>query len=253
MRMPLLVGSIFTAASLFCVVQSLPVWATDLVKPPQIKVIAHRGGRMFAPENTMTAFRKSLELKVDGIELDIHRCKTGELVVIHDESLERTTDGEGFVVDKTLAELKKLDAGSWYDAKFKNERLPVLSEVLTLIDGQCDLNIEIKNGYKVYPGIEDDLLKLLADYPYPEKITISSFDHRCLLNIHKRTKRYRLAMLIDGLMVDLPEYSHSIGVTNWHPGFSNICAESVRQAHEAGLSVNSWTVNGERDWHAHQR
>jgi glycerophosphoryl diester phosphodiesterase len=214
----------------------------------KMHVIAHRGGRKWAPENTLSAFRKSLELGVDGVELDIHRCKSGELIVIHDEDLSRTTNGDGFIADKTLEELKKLDAGSWYDKSFVGEKLPLLDEVLKLVQGKTEINIEIKNGYKTYPGIEDDLLELLKNYPYPDKIVISSFDHQCLLNIHKRTDKYRLALLIDGLLVDLPTYAKKIGVQNWHPGFSDIGFASVKQAHDAGLIVNSWTINTTDEW-----
>lgn len=214
----------------------------------KMKIVAHRGGRRWAPENTLSSFRKSLELGVDGIELDIHRCKTGELIVIHDEDLQRTTNGAGFIADKTLDELKKLDAGSWYDKKFAGERLPLLDEVLKLVQGKTEINIEIKNGFKTYPGIEDDLLKLLETYPYPDKIVISSFDHHCLLNIHKRTDKYRLALLGDCVMVDLPAYAEKIGAKNWHPGFSDTTPESVKEAHEGGLLVNSWTVNTREEW-----
>jgi glycerophosphoryl diester phosphodiesterase len=235
-----------TTSFSFCPALCAPADSGDA--PKRMHVIAHRGGRKWAPENTLSSFRKALELGVDGVELDIHRCKSGELIVIHDEDLPRTTNGDGFIADKTLEELKKLDAGSWYDKSFAGEKLPLLDEVLKLVQGKTEINIEIKNGYKTYPGIEDDLLKLLETYPYPDKIVISSFDHQCLLNIHKRTDKYRLALLIDGLLVDLPTYAKKIGVQNWHPGFSNIGFSSVKQAHDAGLVVNSWTVNTTDEW-----
>jgi glycerophosphoryl diester phosphodiesterase len=240
------VASLLLVMSSFCFAGSAPAESADVAR--KMHVVAHRGGRKWAPENTLSSFRKALELGVDGVELDIHRCKTGELIVIHDEDLARTTNGDGFIADKTLDELKKLDAGSWYDKSFAGEKLPLLDEVLKLVQGKTEINIEIKNGYKTYPGIEDDLLKLLETYPYPDKIVISSFDHQCLLNIHKRTEKYRLALLIDGLMVDLPAYAKKIGVQNWHPGFSNIGFASVKEAHDAGLAVNSWTINTTEEW-----
>ena len=103
-------------------------------------IVAHRGGKRWAPENSMAAFAASVEAGVDGIELDIHKCKSGELVVIHDDTLERTTNGKGYVKDKTWAELKDLDCGSWYDKSFKNERLPLLKDVLKLVDGKLTIN-----------------------------------------------------------------------------------------------------------------
>ncbi len=137
------------------------------------EIYAHRGGKLWAPENSMAAFKKSTEAKVDGIELDIHKCKSGELVVIHDDTLNRTTNGTGFVKDKTWSELKNLDCGSWYSKEFKDERLPLLKDVLQLVDGKLTVNVEIKNCPMNYPGIADDLLKLLDTYKYPNKIVIS--------------------------------------------------------------------------------
>jgi glycerophosphoryl diester phosphodiesterase len=212
------------------------------------RIIAHRGGRKWAPENTMSAFRKSLDAKVYGVELDIHRCKSGELVVIHDEDVKRTTNGKGLIKDLTWSELSKLDAGTWYSPEFKNERLPLLKDVLALADGKMLVNIEIKNAPIAYPGIEDDLIKLLQDYKYPDKILISSFDHDVLKRIHEKTQRYKLALLVDGLIVDLGSYAKSVGVQGWNPGFSDMRADSVVSAHKSGLEVNPWTVNGVDEW-----
>src|SRR5881394_1100240 len=101
-----------------------------------VQVIAHRGGRKWAPENTLAAFRKSVEAGCDAVELDIHRCATGELIVIHDDDLQRTTNGGGLVKDATFAELKRLSAGEWFSPEFKSEKLPTLQEVLDLVDGK---------------------------------------------------------------------------------------------------------------------
>src|SRR6185437_179332 len=122
------------------------------------QVIAHRGGREWAPENTMAAFRRSLDAGVHGIELDVQRCATGELVVFHDEDLSRTTNGIGLIKDCSLAELQRLDAGSWYEKQFAGERMPLLLDVLALINGKCVLNIELKNAPIAYPDIEEDLI-----------------------------------------------------------------------------------------------
>src|SRR6476619_3892499 len=106
------------------------------------KIIAHRGGREWAPENTLASFQKALDFGVDGMEFDVQRCATGELVIFHDEELSRTTNGVGLVRDCSLDELRRLDAGSWFDRPFKGERIPLLSEVLTLVAGKCELHIE---------------------------------------------------------------------------------------------------------------
>lgn len=231
-----------------------PAWTSpvsepiETVKASRPLIIAHRGGRKWAPENTMAAFRKSLAANVDGIELDIHRCKTGELVVIHDESLDRTTDGHGLIKEKTLAELKKLSAGAWYGKEFQGEQLPLLSEVLDLIDGKLVLNIEIKNAPIAYQGIEDDLLALLAKYKYPKKIVISSFDHEVLERIHKKNRLYKVAFLGESLFIDLPGYAKQIGAQAWNPYYGELRTDSVEAAHKVPLEVNVWTVNDEKQW-----
>jgi len=169
-------------------------------------------------------------------------------VVIHDENVARTTNGTGLVKDLTWTELRKLDAGSWFGAEFKGEHLPLLSDVLNLVDGKATVNIEIKNIPIAYPGIEDDLLKLLSTYKYPDKIVISSFDHAVLQRIHEKTTKYKLEMLIDGLLVDLGKYASKVGVKAWNPAYDSIRADSVIDAHKDGLEVNVWTVNKQEQW-----
>lgn len=214
------------------------------------KVIAHRGGKKWAPENTMAAFRKSLELGADGIELDIHRCSTGELVVIHDDDVKRTTNGVGLVKDISLAELKRLSAGLWFGESFRDERIPLLSEVLDLVGGKLMLNIEIKNTPIDYPGIEDDLLRLLEGFAHKDSIVVSSFDHGVIARIKAKTRKYRLALLADALFFGLADYAARVGTTLWHPCFGSLRADAVDEAHAAGLEVNAWTVNDARDWSA---
>ena len=143
-------------------------------------VIAHRGGRDWAPENTLEAFRRTVQAGVDGVEFDVHRCATGELVVIHDDDLNRTTNGVGLVKDVTLPELKRLSAGLWFDNAFREERVPLLQEVLDLFDGNTLIDIELKNSPVGYEGIEEDLLREIEPYRSKLKLAVSSFDHHCL-------------------------------------------------------------------------
>ncbi len=212
------------------------------------KVFAHRGGSDWAPENTLAAFQKSLEFRVDGIELDVQRCGTGELVVFHDPDLSRTTNGVGLIKDASFEELRRLSAGLWFDEEFRSERIPLLSEVLDLIGGRAVLNIEIKNTPVEYPGIEDDLLELLADYPHRDKIIVSSFDHRIIRRLHEKAPDLTLALLADALLVDLAGYAGGIGATVWHPCIGSLCQDAVEEAHDAGLEVNAWTLNDARQW-----
>jgi glycerophosphoryl diester phosphodiesterase len=222
--------------------------AADNVNTATPKNFAHRGGRKWAPENTLSAFRKSVELGVDGIELDIHKCKSGELVVIHDDTVDRTTGGTGRVKDMTWAQLSQLDAGSWYDKKFAGEKLPLLKEVLALVDGKLTINVEIKNCPTLYDGIEDDLIALLETYPHADKIVISSFDHQVIHDIATKTKKYKLALLGDSIIYDLGSYAQSVGAQCWNPDFDCVRADSMKAAHENHLEVNTWTVNKAEDW-----
>lgn len=211
-------------------------------------VYAHRGGREWAPENTMAAFRNSLELGVYGIELDVQRCASGELVVIHDHDLDRTTNGAGLIKDCTLPELKRLSAGLWFHPDFREEKIPLLSEVLTLVDGQVFLNIEIKNTPVDYPGIEDDVIELLSDYPHMEKVVISSFDNRLTKSLHAKQPEWNYAILLDGIPDDIVAMASNVGAKYWHPNYESLLLDVCDEAKAAGMKINVWTVNGDRDW-----
>ncbi len=117
--------------------------------------IAHRGASALAPENTMAAFAMAVELGADAIELDLHVSRDGELVVIHDHTLDRTTDGEGPVHTRSLQELKRLDAGRWFGESFAGQRIPTLAEVLDRFSGKIPLALEIKAGSAFFRGIEE--------------------------------------------------------------------------------------------------
>ena len=125
-------------------------------------VLAHRGYSAKAPENTMAAFELALAVGADGIELDVHMTRDGEIVVIHDDTLDRTTNGKGPVSDQTMAELRELDAGSWFSPEFAGERIPTLKLVLELIkDKDVLLNIEIKTGLG-FQQLNEELVPLFG-------------------------------------------------------------------------------------------
>lgn len=142
------------------------------------QAIAHRGASAYAPENTMTAFLKAVELGFDYIEFDVRMSKDEELVVIHDPKVDRTTNGEGQVHDFTARELKNLDAGAWYDEKFSGESIPLLSEVLEELGGKIGLLIELKSP-ESYPNMAEKLATLLQDSfnhgLNPQLIKVQSF------------------------------------------------------------------------------
>src|SRR6267378_691986 len=143
----------------------------------------HRGNPDEFPENTLASFRSAIELGVDVIELDVHRSEDGGLPVIHDQLLDRTTNGSGFVRDHTMAELKRFDAGSWKDPRFKDERIPSLDEVLVLAKGSVGVAIEIKNLPLPYPGIEAAIVQTVRDAGMVADVVVISFDHRSVKRI----------------------------------------------------------------------
>lgn len=214
------------------------------------RVIAHRGGRKWGPENTLAVFRKCVDAEFYGIELDVHRAKTGELVVLHFDDLTKTTSGKGLVKDKTLRQLKRLSAGAWFSPEFAGEKVPTLKEVLDVINGQLMVNVEVKNAPDAYPGIEDDLIEVLDAYGYSSKIIVSSFDHAFLKRFKEKTDAYKTGLLINGLLLDLPAYAAEVGTTAWHPQFVNLRADQVKLAQRAGIEVNVWTLNEVSEWNS---
>jgi glycerophosphoryl diester phosphodiesterase len=212
------------------------------IKAPVI--IAHRGASKQAPENTMMAFRRAMELGAGGIELDVHLSKDGHLVVTHDEQVDRTSNGKGLVRDKTLNELKSLDFGSWFSEKFKGEKIPELCEVLKLIkDWDGMLNIEIKNGPIFYPGIEKAVSDTLDKYNMIQRTIVSSFNHYSLVDIRKINPAVKTAPLYMAGLFEPWEYAHRIGACAIHPLFYNIVPEVMKGCKMNGIMVNPFTVD----------
>jgi glycerophosphoryl diester phosphodiesterase len=148
-----------------------------------------------APENTLAAFDLALQQGADGIELDTQLCADGVPVVMHDDWLERTTGTPGSVFNSTLAELKRLDAGSWFEARFAGERIPTLGEVLDLCRNRGTVNIEIKSGHGPVPGLVDAVLKVVHTWTTPDQVLISSFDPRVVRRVRRRAPALATAFL----------------------------------------------------------
>ena len=215
---------------------------------PRPLILAHRGASIEAPENTLAAFRQAIELGADGIELDVHLSRDGELVVIHDERVDRTTNGKGWVKDLTLSQLKSLDAGSWFDPAFKGERIPTLKEVIDLVSGRCKLiNIEIKSGIILYPGIEEKVLREMETSDLLGKVIISSFNHFSLKTIKEMNPDVKTGILYMEGLVDPWIYARHVPADALHPIFHAVTPEIVNGAHSTGLGVHAWTVDKPED------
>jgi glycerophosphoryl diester phosphodiesterase len=211
-------------------------------KPIQFPAIeAHRGDSSNAPENTLAAFKAAIDLKAPWIELDVHPTQDGALVVIHDDTVERTTGASGAVGDLTLAEIQKLDAGSWFSPRFAGERIPQLAEVFELVAATpTRLNIEIKaapDGLDVAPGVVD----LLRRYQKEREYVVSSFDLPALLQVQAMAPEIPLAIL--GWGSDLLQIAQEHHFPWIHGFFATMDADIIAQAHANGMSVDVWTVD----------
>ena len=207
-------------------------------------ILAHRGASGYAPENTLEAFRLALEMGADGFELDIHVTLDGELVVIHDETVDRTTNGTGYINDMTLAQLKELDACNKMEA-YRGAKIPTLAEVLELIRHTNHIvNIEVKTDKNFYAQIEEKCLALVKEMGMEDRVIYSSFNHFTLKTLCALEPNAKLGMLFGDIMVNPWEYAKSIQVDYLHPMKMNIYTPNFAEgAHTAGLGINLWTVN----------
>lgn len=208
-------------------------------------IYAHRGASYDYPENTMLAFRKAIEQGADGIELDVQFTKDKKLVVLHDDSIDRTSNGNGYVEDITYDELLKLDFGVFKGEQFAGEKIPLLSEVLELIkQSGILLNIEIKNRGEKVDGLERAVADMVHAYDLNDKILYSSFDHQMLYRLKQYDPSAKIGALYSHTPYNAREYLKGLGVSAVHP--SRPCAYSqniVQSALEEGWQINVWTVD----------
>lgn len=209
--------------------------------------IAHRGFSGQYPENTLLAFEKGIEAGADGFEFDTHLTKDGEIVLIHDERLDRTTNATGFVRDFTLAELKEVDAGKPFP-EHGFQQIPTLREYFELIKGRELLtNIELKNGIFWYEGMEEKVIALVREYGLEGRIILSSFNHRSIMQCKKLAPDIRCGFLDFSWLEQAGEYTAGRGVECYHPAFFTLDAGTVEEIHSQGVAINTWTVNEPED------
>ncbi|PKO23742.1 MAG: hypothetical protein CVU38_02635 [Chloroflexi bacterium HGW-Chloroflexi-1] len=209
---------------------------------PLIRV-GHRGARGHAPENTLASFNLAVEMGVQAVETDVHLSKDGEVVLIHDHTVDRTTDGYGFVKDMTLAELKKLDAGSWYDPRFAGERILALAELLIWAKDRVGVAIEIKNGPIYYPGIAEKTIRLLRAHDMLAQAILISFDHFVLREAKMIEPQVATGILYAGRLIDPVAAAQAAGADSLNPAWVFITPDLVQSAHAAGLAVSPWCPN----------
>lgn len=213
-------------------------------------IYAHRGASAYAPENTMAAFQKAYEYDADGIELDVKCSRDGEMVVIHDQTLDRTTNGKGFVIEQTAKELRALDAGSFYSESYKGERIPLLVEVLETFSSKMIINIELTNYKSPMDGLAEKAARLVKKIGLGEKIIFSSFNPVNLLITRKIVPEVPVALLaIPGGKGWLArsELMRWISREYIHPFFLDAGKDYIEKQHAKGRKVNVWTVNDEME------
>lgn len=206
--------------------------------------IAHRGFSALYPENTMVAFEKAIEAGCDGIETDVQLTKDGYAVICHDEKLERTTTGTGFLKDYTLKELKEFDAGIKFHEKFKGLKIPTLEEFLKYVSNKNILiNIEIKNSIIDYENIEKITYDLIKKYNMQDKVIVSTFNHYSIRRCIDLDKNIKTGVLYGDCIFEPYNYVKRVGGNALHPEYHSVNGEIVKKAHENNLKINVYTIN----------
>jgi glycerophosphoryl diester phosphodiesterase len=212
--------------------------------------LAHRGASYDAPENTLPAFRLALQMQADGVELDAQLSKDGEVVIIHDFTLDKTTNGHGPVRHKTLAELKNLNAGRHFSADFTDVPIPTLAELFTEIGPALLYNIELKTTSFTDQGLEAEVIRLIEDHNLQHRVMVSSFNPFALGRAYRINPKIKRGLLWSPT---LPFYLRW-QLFRWlarpdmvHPQWQAVTPTLIEKEHKRGLPVNVWTCNEPTD------
>jgi glycerophosphoryl diester phosphodiesterase len=212
-------------------------------------VLGHRGAKAYAPMNTLPAFQLAFEQGAHGIELDVHRSRDGFPVIVHDFTVDHTTNGSGLVTEMTLAELKALDAGAWFDPAFAGVQIPTLDEVFEIVPPDAMVNVEIKSmDTDTSDGVELVVAACIARHHMSDRVIVSSFNPYTLLRFRQAAPEVAIGFLYEA---SIPTEVHSviaqIPYEAYHPYFQAITPEMVAREHAAGRVLNTWTVNDPQD------
>ncbi|MGQ9722938.1 MAG: glycerophosphodiester phosphodiesterase [Candidatus Jordarchaeum sp.] len=194
-------------------------------------LIAHRGASFYEPENTLRSIKRALDFGVDGVEIDVRSSIEGNIIVIHDETVDRTTNGTGKVRDMSLLELRSLDAG-------KGEKIPLLEEVLELVRDKTLLVIELKIA-----GIEERVLKVIKDYDALDSVLLSSFIHGSVKRVKEINPKVNTGVIFRSAPINPSSLALDAKAENLCAFYKYITWEMVQKVHEDGLKIYAWTVD----------
>ena len=216
-------------------------------------IIAHRGANKYAPQNTIPAFKRAIELGAEGFETDVHITKDGEIVLCHNYTIDETSTGKGEISSMTLSQLKSYDFGSYFSKKFEGTEIPTLDEFLSFVETTDIkvLNIEIKSPKENETEIVSKTISAVKDHGLFEKLLISSFDPKLLVEAKRIDSKCKTGFLyapnraITLTMAWRPiEFAKNIGCDALHPQYVFLLQKGyIKKAQQAGLMVNPWTVN----------
>lgn len=213
------------------------------------QIVAHRGSSGNRPENTLPSFAEAVRVGADVIELDVHLSKDGYLIVMHDEDVDRTTNGKGLIREKTLKELKQLNAGGWFSDKYKSSKIPTLKEVLDLLlvrNYRGALTIEIKTDKYHYPGIEEKTSRLLTSQAWPFRHWYCSFNVKSLDIIHELEPDAQLDLIMSMSDKKPPQALARPYIEGIHPKYDWVL-EHAAEMPDYPINVRPWTIDGEKE------
>lgn len=212
------------------------------------QVYGHRGASGYAPENTLEAFELAAKMGAAGVELDVHLTSDGELVVTHDEKIDRVSTGTGYVMEHTLKALKALKFNKTHP-EYANATIPTLREVFELLlpTGLC-VNVELKNSEIFYPKLEEKCMALAAELGMTQRVLYSSFNHYSIHHIKTIAPEIPCGLLYDATLYRPWDYAQALKADALHPMYTELLiSDECQSAHALGLEVNPWTVNEEKD------
>ena len=211
-------------------------------RAPRLLAIAHRGASSYAPENTFAAFDLALRMGATHIELDVHATSDGQVVVIHDDTVDRTTNGHGPVASQTLAELTALDAGSWFDGRFAGERIPTFAAVLERYKGRAHVHTEIKGRSD---GLTERTVNLVRGHGMADHVTITSFQRARIEETRRYAPELPTGWLVGEVTDAIVTDARTMGLTQLCPRANTVTPELARRLQAEGFVVRAWGVGTE--------